>query len=359
MKPEELIVELQSCGANIKVPIAATGQRGGAGPADGKAFVMEGITAVVPTIGDFVPASPYAVEADESGYIVTRNGHKVASVSFPETPKFYHLTTKDGIPYWKIALLHGTDVLATTVVQVCVRWNSDGERCKFCGIGISLAHDRTIAVKTPEQLAEVAEAAVRLDGVRHFVMTTGTTNYADKGVGYLARCATAVKQAVDLPIQAQFEPPEDLEVMLELKEARVESVGIHLESFDQKIRNAITPGKAQISLERYLEAYRRAVQIFGENQVSSYIIVGLGEDPASIIEGCKRLVDMGVYPFLVPLRPILGTSMEGWTPPSPEQMSSIYREVTTYMARRGMSWQKSKAGCVRCGACSALPAFQR
>ena len=46
--------------------------------------------------------------------------------------------------------------------------------CQFCAIGQSLAAGRTIARKTPAQLAEVARAAVLLDGVKHMVMTTGT-----------------------------------------------------------------------------------------------------------------------------------------------------------------------------------------
>ena len=46
--------------------------------------------------------------------------------------------------------------------------------CQFCAIGQSLAAGRTIERKTPAQLAEVAKAAVALDGVKHMVMTTGT-----------------------------------------------------------------------------------------------------------------------------------------------------------------------------------------
>ncbi len=62
-------------------------------------------------------------------------------------------------------------------------------------------------MKTPDQLAEVAEAAVRLDGVKHMVMTIGTMNYRDMGVHYLVECARAIKGEVpNLSIQVQFEP---------------------------------------------------------------------------------------------------------------------------------------------------------
>ena len=76
------------------------------------------------------------------------------------------------MPYEKIARLHGRNVLATTVVQTCIRYAED-QRCRFCSIEESLRSGATTAVKRPAELAEVAEAAVRLDGVTQMVMTTG------------------------------------------------------------------------------------------------------------------------------------------------------------------------------------------
>src|SRR5204862_1263417 len=120
------------------------------------------------------------------------------------------LSTFDGVPYSKIAVLHGRDVLATTVLQTCIRYASRAKTCQFCSIGQSLAAGRTIAHKTPEQLAEVARAAVLLDGVKHMVMTTGTPNATDRGAKVLCDSAFAIKAAVNnLPLQGQCEPPDD------------------------------------------------------------------------------------------------------------------------------------------------------
>lgn len=354
---EELVVDLQIRGARLEVPVASIGRRGGAGPTDDKAFLFDGQTVMVPTMAGFATDSPYAVRADGSGFVITRHGEPLTPVAFPDRPRFYALSTADGVPYWQIAVRHGADVLATTVVQTCIRWNSDADRCRFCGIGISLRNKATIPVKTPAQLAEVAEAAVRLDGVRHFVMTMGTINETDKGALYMARCARAVKAAVDLPIEVQFEPPDDLDVLRQVKEAGADSIGLHLESFDQEVRERILPGKARTSVDTYYRAFEKAVDVFGEYQVSSYIIVGLGESSESIIAGCERLVDMGVFPFVVPLRPILGTEMQDVPPPPREVMEGIYRAVAEMLERRGVTHLVSKAGCTRCGACSGLPAF--
>lgn len=358
MTSQEIILDLQSLGARIEVPVEHRGRRGGAGPSDDKAFILAGVAAMVPTLGKFAQQSPYAVVADGNGYCLTHNGQKLMPVEFPATPRYYALSTADGIPYWQIAVLHGRDVLATTVSQRCVRWRREGERCHFCAIENSLESGNTIALKTPEQLAEVAEAAVRLDGVRHFVMTTGTMNYRDMGVRYLAKCVQAVKAVVDIGIQVQFEPPEVLDDMELLRQAGVDTVGIHLESLNQKTRERISPGKAQLSIERYFEAYERAVQIFGRNQVSSYIIVGFGDSEETIVEGCERLAKIGVYPFVVPLRPIIGTPLQSAAAPEPAFMERIYRKVAANNLKYGLSWRNSKAGCTRCGACSGLIAYE-
>jgi len=299
------------------------------------------------------------VVADANGgYCLTHNGKPVLPVEFTSTPRFYSLTTKDGIPYRHIAVLHGRDVLATTVSQRCIRWRREGERCQFCAIERSLENGSTVGLKTPEQLAEVAEAAVRLDGVRHMVLTTGTLNYHDMGIRYLAKCVRAIKAAVDIPIQAQFEPPENLDDLEMLHDAGTDTVGVHLESFDQAVRERISPGKATISVERYFETYRRAVAIFGRNQVSSYMIVGLGDDEETIVEGARRMAEIGVYPFVVPLRPIIGTPLEQATAPDPDLMQRIYRRVALNNLKYGLSYRNSKAGCTRCGACSGMIAFE-
>ena len=355
----DLVVDLQSLGARLDVSDQSRGRRGGAGPADSKPFVLDGLPFTVPTLADFVARSPYAVRDAEDGYVVERNGARVATVSFPLRPRFYDLVTSDGIPYWHIAALHAADVLATTVVQTCIRWNDPALRCHYCGIGISLEDRNTVAVKRPEHLAEVARAAVDLDGVRHFVMTMGTLNETDKGARYMARCVRAVKAVVDLPIEVQFEPPDDLAILAEVRDAGADSIGMHVESLDPAVRARVTPGKARVSLDEYFRAFERAVEVFGPNHVSTYVIVGLGESGEMTLQGCRRLVDMGVYPFVVPLRPIIGSAMEHVLPPAPDFMRSIYVAVDGMLARRGMRMRDDAAGCVRCGACSGLAAYER
>jgi radical SAM protein (TIGR04043 family) len=273
-------------------------------------------------------------------------------------PRFYNLSTSDGVPYRKIALLHGKDVLATTVVQTCIRYAED-QRCRFCTIEESLRAGSTVAAKTPQQLAEVAEAAVRLDGVRQMVMTTGTTAGPDRGARHLVRCVRAVLDAVPgLPIQVQIEPPGDLGVLTGLHDAGATSIGIHVESLDDDVRRRWMPGKATVPLAEYEAAWAEAVRVFGRNRVSTYLLIGLGEDPDDLVEGAGRLIDAGVYPFVVPMRPMLGTlaRRDGATAPSPSLVADVTSRVAALLRAAGMTGADQGAGCAACGACGLLSA---
>jgi radical SAM protein (TIGR04043 family) len=280
-------------------------------------------------------------------------------VSFPMHPRFYDRTTVDGIPYWKIAVLHSRDVLATTVLQTCIRYQSRTKTCQFCAIGQSLAAGRTIERKTPEQLAEVAKAAVELDGIKHMVMTTGTPPGRDRGAAILADSARAIKKAVDLPIQGQCEPPDDDVWFERMKSAGIDSLGMHLEAVTPQVRARIMPGKAQVSIERYFDAFAAAVPVFGSGQVSSYILAGLGDPKEAILTTCEKLIALGVYPFVVPFVPISGTPMESHPPPSPTFMHDILSALASMLRAGGLSATAIKAGCGKCGACSALSTYER
>jgi radical SAM protein (TIGR04043 family) len=362
MPTEQLINELQSFGVRLADPkTGGISRRGGAGPSDHTPLTIDGATVMVPVHNAPAFESPYLVERpDAAGRSrITRDGVALADISFPLRPKFYERATADGIPYSKIATLHGRDVLATTVLQTCIRYQSRTKTCQFCAIGQSLAAGRTVERKTPDQLAEVAKAAVELDGVRHMVMTTGTPHTPDRGATILVESAEAVKAAVDLPIQAQCEPPDDDGWFDRMKDAGVDSLGMHLEVIGTELRQRIMPGKAQVSIDDYFRAFEAAVPVFGRGQVSTYILAGLGDSAAEILATSRRLIDVGVYPFVVPFVPIAGTPLESHPTPPPSFMHDILRPLADMLRDGGLRAADIKAGCGKCGACSALSTYER
>lgn len=254
---------------------------------------------------------------------------------------------------WKVALMHGTDCLATTVCQKCTYWIT-GDNCKFCGIELSLKSGATIPVKTPTQFLEAVEAAVEEQVCSHITLTTGTTESPDRGSRLLAETVGEVKAHQNVPIHVQVEPPEGDKYLDMLAEAGADTIGIHAESFDQRVLKEVCPGKARTNLNRYFEAWKRSIELFGENQVSSYIIAGLGESDESILTGAEELTRIGAIPYLVPLRPIVGTAFENKRPPSPSRMLPLYEKVAEILKTYGADPSENKAGCVRCGSCSAI-----
>lgn len=352
----DTITEIQSLGINV--PPDILGRKGGAGPAEGRAFLIHGIPVNAPIAGHYVPGSPYTLKQEETGYCLVKNDTDAFPVTVVPEPLFYSLATRDGIPYRKLALLHGDSCLATTVLQNCVHWKHQ-QKCTFCSTETSIRTGQTIARKTPEQLAEVAAAARDLDGITHMVLTSGTGDPPGSEIPYLALCARAVIEKAGIPVQVQFAPPPDLTLVQQLKDAGVASVGIHVESFDQRILERVAPAKAAIGLAHYERTWKTAVELFGPNQVSSFLIAGLGETPESIAWGSEYLADLGVYPFVVPLRPVPGSVLQGAVPPDAAAMKRIYTAVAGILQRKDLSLNATVAGCVKCGACSALPFYEQ
>lgn len=351
-----LITDLQSRG--IRVPDTITGRRGGAGPAEGRAFVIYGVAVMAPISAAFVGQSPYHLAPHAGTFILKKDGREICRADVVPDPDFHRLQTPDGIPYRQVAVLHGMDCLASTVYQECMFWKS-GRSCAFCATELSLRAGSTIARKTPAQLAAVAAAAARQGAVTHVVLTSGTGDPVHSEIRALADCARAIKAASGLPVQVQIIPPADTALMDCLKSAGVDSVGIHIESFDADVLARVAPAKAAIGFAGYEKAWQHAVALFGVNQVSSFLIAGLGETPRSLVEGSEVMADMGVFPFVVPLRPIPNSKMAHCRPPDSAVMARIYTAVAAILRRKGLSSRASRAGCVRCGACSALSAYEQ
>lgn len=345
----------------LKVHLQARGVRrgagceqrsGGAGPTDGITLFFGGLVATVPTVAPFVSESPFELAGTGPGQeVLLRDGEPFREVEVAGPPGFHSLETAGGVPFRKIALRHGRDAIGSTVAQYCVR---GADACRFCGIAVSREAGSTVARKEPGELAEVGRAALE-EGYRHAVLTTGTTDPGDCGIPHLEECAAALKESTGgaMMVHVQFEPPADMSWIDRV--ARVsDSAAINLECFDPEALSRVAPGKAATGTARYESAWSRAVSAFGRGQVCCFILAGLGEDPGSIVSGAGRLCEMGVYPFLLPFRPTAGTPMATAAPPPAGLMVELYEMVAGLVNASGMSAGDCLAGCVRCGACSAV-----
>ncbi len=72
----------------------------------------------------------------------------------------------------------------------------------------------------------------------------------------LVDSAKAIKDAVDLPIQGQCEPPDDFRWFARMRDAGVDALGMHLEAVQPDVRARIMPGKAARTHRLLLQSLR-------------------------------------------------------------------------------------------------------
>ena len=217
-----LLVELQSLGVRVEDDdrrAASPGRRGGAGPSDAGFLWVRGLPLTVPMHAEYAHAlALHAAHRRRAARACTATASTSRPVVVPPRPRIYDMQTADGVPYWKIALLH-LDSIASTVVQKCIYWGTH-EQCGFCGIELTRG-EQTMPVKTPAQLAEVCTAArdLRRRRRRHADHRLAEPPRPRRAL-HQPSCAAAIKEACGLPVQVQFEPPDDLRVLDEVHARR-------------------------------------------------------------------------------------------------------------------------------------------
>jgi len=189
-------------------------------------------------------------------------------------------------------------------------------------------------------------------------LTAGSTLERALEANLYEAASRAIVQASGLPVHVQLMPPVSRRVLERLRRAGVRSLGIHRESFDPAVLNRVAPCKARIAPELFQQAWQDGVQVFGRGQVSSFLLLGLGESVDGLLDGCRHLAGMGVYPFVVPFRPIPGTRLGGERPADASTLRRVLPQIARVLEDHGLDWGVVHAGCVRCRACSALPDYQ-
>jgi len=115
--------------------------------------------------------------------------------------------------------------------------------------------------------------------------------------------------------------PVDKESLLRLREAGTEMISIPLDGATPRIFDEIKGRdvKGPYRWERHMEALRAAVEVFGDGNVGSNLIVGLGETEREAAELIQRLHDMKVKTVLFAFTPLAGTRLESLSPPQMEK----------------------------------------
>ncbi len=187
------------------------------------------------------------------------------------------------------------------------------------------------------------------------ILTSGTEESVDKGPNRYIEILEGLKRThPDIPLHIQIEPLEDLNYIDKLKDAGADTIGIHIELLDDLLRSAITPGKAKIPYTLFEDNWKHALEVFGKNQVDTYLLTGFGENRFDFIEDLEKVISLGVIPYITPVRAIPGKKASAIPIMNHHALLEIYIEAAKMMKKYGVNFLKNKAGCVRCGGCSAI-----
>ncbi len=290
-------------------------------------------------------SSPYKIARMGGEPALTKDGVRVAKVSLPPYPRYYELKTGDGVPYSKYVALDGMDCLVTSLSRRCIYWSS-GKKCSFCGIQFG----DPVWDKDPEILAEVVVKAYQEDKNRHLVITSGTFPDRETTAKNIAEAVKAIKERCDIPVQVQIEPVRK-DLIDKIYMAGADSIGFNIESLDPYVRSKHIPAKED--LKKYISSWNYALQLFGENQVSTWVILGLGEREDVTKAGLELIASTGAIPFVAPLNPPQ-LSKKALKPPSTEYLLEMSVFAADKMKEYGLTPRKSASGCTRCGGCSLV-----
>ncbi|QEE16654.1 radical SAM protein [Promethearchaeum syntrophicum] len=355
---EETLNRLEKAGHSFNF-----GRKGGAGPAGGRYFrFLNGSIANTQIYIDSHPKSSLIIEDIDGNNNVKLNVKKGSNIlpvplQLISVPNFYSLKSMEKIPYQKIALMHGDRTLATTINQKCRYWRAD-QQCKFCALEFSLNNGATIERKNGAQIVETIQAARKEDKefAEHLTLTIGTTETPDKGMAdYLEVIKDIRKSYPHIPIHIQIEPMNDISWYSKLHAVGANTIGIHLEILDPEKREEICPGKNFIPYEKYVEHWKESIEVFGKNQVSSFILTGFDrfEDKFDFRKKLEEMVKIGVMPLITPARYLTGVEYK-----IPETSSQKFYDLVIYAAKLcdkyGLNPEKNQAGCIRCGGCSPI-----
>jgi biotin synthase len=155
-------------------------------------------------------------------------------------------------------------------------------------------------------ITQIANAA-RNDTIRRVCIQT--LNYPE-AFQDLIQFIRALKSHASVSVSVSCQPLS-AQNLWSLAQAGVDRVGIALDAATEALFNKIK-GKAAGGPYNWQEEFvllRAAVGIFGEGNVSTHIIFGLGETEKDVAQLLQRCVDMGVVPGLFAFTPIRGTAL--------------------------------------------------
>jgi biotin synthase-related radical SAM superfamily protein len=219
------------------------------------------------------------------------------------------------------------DSAPTTAYLMTYHQGKCTANCRFCpqartstGRADMLSRVSWPVYETQKVLQRVV-SAVTIGRIRRICIQALNYPQAFKDLHAIAR---AINHSVKVPISVSCQPlrPEDMHL---LASAGVERIGIPLDAATREVFDATKGANAggPYCWEKQWQLLVQASQVFGKGNVSTHLIVGLGETEKEMVRAIQECVDIAVFPALFAFTPILGTILGNKMQPPIEQYRRI------------------------------------
>ena len=288
----------------------------------------------------FARGSRFKINSKKSGDRVYSSlsceGEFCGEIEFMPLPKWEHAEI-DGEKIYDWLRPHSNACISVWPNSICALKN----KCKFCTL------DGNRALK-PQTVVKMIDAALSADPHYEINLGGGIYKSAEDNIEYFCQIACGIREKHQNKISLETMPPKTKEGLQRYKKAGVTTMIMNLEVADEELRKRICPSKSEISKERYYEAFKEAVEIFGAWKVASVLIVGIQPDE-DIIKEAKAMVTYKVTPIIMPYQP---TKANGKDKLETKRYIDVAKSVAEIINAEKVGVCESFEACVKCGACS-------
>jgi hypothetical protein len=294
--------------------------------------------------------SAHVIAADGDRTILVRDGNELAEVSFHKRPSFYGRTTSDGQEMGNVAALYRHRALFVAYSNEC-SYKDRGEDCAFCNINHTkdvYGEKDGIFWKTPQQIGEVAAAALA-EGVIDHITISGGVIPERRELEYYLDVADAIQSHTgldDFNGTAVVAAPLDLRHIDRFREAGYRTTAMNIEIWDRGYYDTICPGKARGGggWDHWLTALKHAAKVFGHGNVRSNMVAGL-EPKRKTLEGLEHLAAAGVVGTFTVWCPNPGSELEGHRAPQAGWYLDLAEKTTAIWKKNGFTFQQVSDSC--------------
>jgi len=302
----------------------------------------------------FNSKSQYNVKMHEDVLKLYNNDNEICELKWIERPAFYNKKTSLYNDMVKIGQIGGKDCLFFCYQNYCSHFSND-KQCLFCNlVSTSKTYNSVLKKKNLHEIGEVAKAAWSEGIVNHILLTGGCFSH-EKEVVLVSEIIESIKKHTGFErIPGVILPsPAKEDSIKRYYDSGIKAIGYSMEIWDEKLYQAICPGKAENTSHReFIELINKAVKIFGEGNVFVAFVMGL-EPKETYLDGIRTLSGIGanVVPFVWSPNP--GSKLEGHRAPTAEWYVDTVMEAAEIVYKNRVPSGKENH-CYQCDGNSLL-----